>query len=184
MDMYRLKHSLRLAMILSSMKRAEYIKKKGIFYHMGENCSWMSRKIPLYPRLISIGNNVWFASNVTLATHDAIHNLINYQYSVECAEKMGCIKIEDNCFIGANTTILNGVKIGKNTIIGANSLVNRDLPSGKVWGGVPAKCLGDYEAFVEKRMSKQFGKTNLSESISENLIEELWREFESAKKNT
>ncbi|MCD7998109.1 MAG: hypothetical protein LUH21_12815 [Clostridiales bacterium] len=32
----------------------------------------MFRKIPLYPKLISFGDNVWIASEVSFVTHDVI----------------------------------------------------------------------------------------------------------------
>lgn len=135
MDFYRLRHTVRLMLIRGSVGRAEYIKKKDIFYHMGENCSFMGRKIPLYPKLISLGNNVWTASNVNFVTHDAIHNMLSRKYHEKFVEKTGCIQIDDNVFIGANSIILSGVHIGSNTIIGAGSLVTKSLPGGYVWGG-------------------------------------------------
>lgn len=39
-------HTLRLYTIRSSMKRAEYMKKHGIFHSMGERVMITSRKIP------------------------------------------------------------------------------------------------------------------------------------------
>lgn len=77
MDWYRLRHTVGMCLTMSATKRAEYIKKHDIFYHMGDNCMTMFRKIPLYPKLISFGNNVWIASNVSFVTHDVIHNVIN-----------------------------------------------------------------------------------------------------------
>ena len=49
--------------------------------------------------------------------------------------------------IGANSTILDGVKIGDNTVIAAGSVVTKSFPKGVVIGGLPAKIiknLGDY----------------------------------------
>ena len=51
------------------------------------------------------------------------------------------IIIEDDVWIGTHVTILPGVSIGKGAIIAAHSLVNKDVPSYEVWGGVPAKFL-------------------------------------------
>jgi acetyltransferase-like isoleucine patch superfamily enzyme len=49
------------------------------------------------------------------------------------------IVIEDDVWIGANCTVLGGVKIGAHSVIGANSLVNRDIPQYSVAFGVPCK---------------------------------------------
>jgi len=49
--------------------------------------------------------------------------------------------IEDGVVIGANATILPGITIHKNAIIGAGSIITKDIPSGEVWVGNPAKFL-------------------------------------------
>ncbi|MDN3676703.1 acetyltransferase [Flavobacterium paronense] len=43
--------------------------------------------------------------------------------------------------IGANTTILPDIKVGKNVIIGSGSVVTKDLPDNCVAVGVPAKII-------------------------------------------
>ena len=77
MDWYRIKHTIGMYLTLTATKRASYLRKNHIFRHMGNNCMTMFRKIPLYPKLISFGDNVWIASNVTFITHDVIHRMIN-----------------------------------------------------------------------------------------------------------
>ena len=42
------------------------------------------------------------------------------------------ITIEDDCWIGSNVTILDGVTIGKGSVIGAGTLVTKDIPAGSV----------------------------------------------------
>ena len=82
---------------------------------------FMFRKLPLYGDLISVGNNVFFASNVSLVTHDVTHKMLNrYDPTLKLSEYIGCIEIGDNVFVGANTTILYNSRIPSNTIIGAN----------------------------------------------------------------
>jgi len=49
--------------------------------------------------------------------------------------------IEDYAFIGAHSTILKGVTIGRNSIIGAGSLVCKSVPANEIWGGNPAKYI-------------------------------------------
>lgn len=55
------------------------------------------------------------------------------------------VEIGKNVWIGMNSTILPGVKIGDNSIIGAGSVVTRDIPSNCLAYGTPcrvAKVLG------------------------------------------
>jgi len=51
------------------------------------------------------------------------------------------IVIEDNVWLGVNSTVLKGVTIGKNSVIGANSLVTRDIPANVVAAGNPCKVI-------------------------------------------
>jgi UDP-2-acetamido-3-amino-2,3-dideoxy-glucuronate N-acetyltransferase len=50
--------------------------------------------------------------------------------------------VEDGASIGANATLLPGVRIGKRAMIGAGSVVTRDVPEGEVWFGNPARKRG------------------------------------------
>ena len=53
----------------------------------------------------------------------------------------GAPSIGNNVVIGAGAQIIGKVTIGDNCIIGANAVVNKDVPSNVVVGGVPAKIL-------------------------------------------
>ena len=133
MDWYRLRHTLGMMCHLKATDRAEYIKKHSIFRHMGDNCMTMFRKVPLYPKLISLGNNVWIASGVSLITHDVIHRMLNNRDGNDTfQENIGCIEIKDNVFVGAHSIIMPDVTIGPDVIIGAGSLVNKSLRGGGI----------------------------------------------------
>lgn len=51
-------------------------------------------------------------------------------------------KIEKGASIGANSTILGGVNIGKYSLIGAGSVITKDVPAYTLWYGNPAKQRG------------------------------------------
>jgi acetyltransferase-like isoleucine patch superfamily enzyme len=53
----------------------------------------------------------------------------------------GEIIIGDDVWIGAGSVILPGVTIGKGAVIAAGSVVNKDVPSYAVAGGVPVRVL-------------------------------------------
>lgn len=152
MDWYRIRHTIGLHLCVTAIKRAAYLKKHDILYHIGDNCMTMFRKVPLYPKLISLGNNVWIASQVSFVPHDVIHRMLNNKLNTdEFQEHIGCIDIKDNVFVGSNTTILPNVTIGENTVIAAGSLVIENIPGNGVWGGVPAKYICSLDEFIEKR---------------------------------
>lgn len=158
------------------------MKAQGVFRKCGENVMITSRKIPLYSRLISIGNNVWIASGVSFLTHDVVHFMLNCRRSrnePRFEEKVGCIEIGDNVFIGANTTILYDVKIGNNVVVGSNTLVNKDIPDNSVVGGVPCRVLGSFGDLVEKRKKIHYDHPvdNRMQFVSPECEEELWSKF-------
>ena len=63
-------------------------------------------------------------------------------YSISTIDnKQGAIYLKENCKVGAHSTILPGVTIGKNSVIGAHSLVLSDIPDNVVAFGVPAKIV-------------------------------------------
>lgn len=51
------------------------------------------------------------------------------------------IIIGKRVFIGGHSIILKGVTIGDDSVIGAGSVVTKNIPSGEVWAGNPAKFL-------------------------------------------
>lgn len=52
------------------------------------------------------------------------------------------IQIDDDVWVGANATILDGVHIGRGAIVGAGAVVTRDVPSNTIVAGVPAREIG------------------------------------------
>jgi len=101
-------------------------------------------------------------------------------------EYMGCIKIDDNVFVGANSTILANVHISSNVIIGAGSLVNKDCESGFVYAGVPCKKICTIEQFIAKRSSVNRYPSHLrrnGDSVPGELATWLWDDFTRMRDN-
>jgi acetyltransferase-like isoleucine patch superfamily enzyme len=85
---------------------------------------------------IFIGDDVLIGHNVVLAT-------INHDMDPKHRKDMfpQRIKIENNVWIGSNSTILGGVTVGENAVIAAGAVVTKDVPPNTVVGGVPAKII-------------------------------------------
>lgn len=97
---------------------------------------------------IEIGDSVTLAPRVQIFAHDA-STKIHLDYT-----RIGKIKIGNRVFIGANTIILPGVTIGDDVIIGASSVVSRDIPSGHVAAGAPAKCICTTENYLLRKRNE------------------------------
>ena len=106
------------------------------------------------PFMIKIGDDVQITSGVTILTHGYDWSVLKGVYG-EVSGSAGEVVIGNNCFIGMHTTILKGVHIGDNCIIGVNSLVNKDVPSGWVAAGNPAKLIMTVEEYRLKRAKQQ-----------------------------
>lgn len=90
---------------------------------------------------ISIGNNVLIGANCTIIDNDFHHS--NYRNRESGHDNIIAkpIFIEDDVFIGFNSVILKGVRIGKNSVIGANSIVFNDIPENSIAIGNPCKLV-------------------------------------------
>lgn len=184
----RVYYSIRLLFIKNSKKRADFVKKKGIYNGVGNNVRIMPRKIPLYPQLIRFHNNVRIASDVSFVTHDNIHYLLRNKYkNRQFLEKIGCIEIMDNVFIGSNCQIMYDVRIGPNAIVAAGSVVTKDVPENSIVAGVPAKVIGSFDKYVERIKETNSYPVDLSpngQKISQKLVELQWQAFESKRNKT
>ena len=92
---------------------------------------------PLFGRGgITIGDEVFIGPKVNLIT-------INHDPDPEnrSATYGRPITIEDKVWIGINSTVLPGVRIGYGAIIGAGSVVTKDVPPMTVVAGNPARFI-------------------------------------------
>jgi acetyltransferase-like isoleucine patch superfamily enzyme len=53
----------------------------------------------------------------------------------------GDVVLEENVWVGANATIVGGVRIGKNSVVAAGAVVTEDVPPNCIVGGVPAEII-------------------------------------------
>lgn len=79
---------------------------------------------------ITIGEGTEFGPSVYVYDHDHDYMKGFSANSDEECYKKGEIRIGKNCWIGANTVILRGSKIGDNVVIGAGSIVKGEVPAG------------------------------------------------------
>ncbi|MDD4494276.1 MAG: DapH/DapD/GlmU-related protein [Eubacteriales bacterium] len=114
---------------------------------IGENCYFGQNTLILSTRAkVIIGDDVMFGPGVTIITGNHRTDLVGRTMrSVTDAEKRESddqnVVIENDCWIGANVTILKGVTVGTGSIIAAGAVVTDSVPSFSVSGGVPARVI-------------------------------------------
>ena len=126
--------------------RIRFARKLGVT--VGENCRLYITEFGTEPFLISIGDKVTITSGVRLLTHDGSTWLYNDDKGRRQLYRK--IEIGSNVFIGVNSIILPGVKIGDNCIIAAGSVVAKSVRSGSIVGGNPARFIGNYSDYMER----------------------------------
>jgi acetyltransferase-like isoleucine patch superfamily enzyme len=92
------------------------------------------------PTMISIGNDCLIAQNVVIRSNDHAFD-DPFQLIRKQGRKGQDIQIGNDCWIGANTTILKGVRIGDHSIVGAGAVVTKNIPSYSVAVGNPARVI-------------------------------------------
>ncbi len=89
---------------------------------------------------IEIGNNVMMSPRVSIYSEN--HNFGNPEKPmIEQGVTRSFVKIEDDCWIAANSIILAGVTVGKGSIIAAGAVVTKDVPPFCIVAGNPAQVI-------------------------------------------
>ena len=91
---------------------------------------------------ITIGDCVMIGPNTVIVSSSHQFDEVNVPMT-SVDHIMQPLIIEDDVWIGANTFIKGGSKIGKGAVLAAGAVVIRDVPEYKIVGGVPAKIIGD-----------------------------------------
>ena len=94
---------------------------------------------------LRIGNDVILAQNIVLSGLNH-----GYQDAGLPIRDQPCttaeIVVEDEVWIGANSVITAGVRIGRHAVVAGGSVVTKDVPPYTIVGGNPARPLKAYEA--------------------------------------
>lgn len=105
------------------------------------------------PWMISIGEYCKITAGCVILAHDYSRSVIRRSHNMIIGEA-GKTVIGDNVFIGMNSIILMGAKIGNNSIVGAGSVVKGIFPDNSVIAGNPARVVCTLDEYVEKRKKK------------------------------
>ncbi len=89
-------------------------------------------------------------------------------------DKVGKIRIGNNCFIGNGSKVLPGVKIEDNVVVGAGAIVTKDVKSNSIVAGVPAKVICTIDEFYQKNKNNFYPTMGMSsEDKKEYLLQHL-----------
>ncbi len=125
--MRKLRESIRLIAI--RLRHAYFTGLLGMDIATSARISFGTRLDKTNPKGIHIGEESYTASGAIIFTHDF------------CRGIHRDTRIGKRCFIGANAIIMCGVRIGDNVVVGSGAIVMKDVPSGCIVAGNPAKII-------------------------------------------
>lgn len=77
------------------------------------------------------------------------------------------VVIKRNATLFCGAIVLPGVTIGEGAIIAAGAVVNKDVPAGELWGGVPARRIKPAQTVVATDHDLDRGHTRFVEAMAE-----------------
>ena len=97
-------------------------------------------------RRLEIGSDCLIASGCKFIDHD--HGTARGEIPMreQTAGAEAEIILEEDVWLGVNVVVLKGVRVGRGAIVAAGAVVTTDVPSHEIWGGVPARRLGERKA--------------------------------------
>jgi len=119
---------------------------------MGKGCN-LGQNVVISPGVV-IGNNVKIQNNVSVYTGVQLEdhvfcgpsmvftNVVNPRSHIVRRHEYKKTVVKQGASLGANSTIICGVTIGRYAFVAAGAVVNRDIPDYGLVAGVPARQIG------------------------------------------
>lgn len=121
----------------TSRYAAEPTLRIGNRCYIGHGCRF------IVGRSITIGSDVRLAAGVTIreASGHPLNPALRAEGQAAPPDSVRPITIEDGAWIGADATILAGVRVGQGAVVATCAVVTRDVPPNTVAAGNPARIV-------------------------------------------
>lgn len=118
---------------------------KGFVLKIGNNVHIGNYNIIGARNSVVLEENALLGPNVIIVDHSHHYENTDVPIKSQAATEGGHVRLERDCWVGANVFILPNVTIGQHAIIGANSVVNHNIPPYSVAVGAPARVIKQYD---------------------------------------
>ena len=132
--------------------KSVYIDKNVI---IGDNCKIQN--------FATVYDGVTIGDDVFVGPHACFTNDL-YPRAASTDWKIVPTKVMKGASIGANATILCGIRIGKHAMIGAGSVVTEDVPNHALVIGSPAKLMG-FVCTCGRKLDKRFWCSHCKKTV-------------------
>ena len=116
-------------LFMTRLHHFNLVRPYGMDIHPTARISFSAKLDKTNPKGVHIGAESYISGGVILLSHDYCQSLHTDTF------------IGRRCFIGVRVIILPGVHIGDNVVVGAGSIVTKDVPSGCIVAGNPARII-------------------------------------------
>jgi acetyltransferase-like isoleucine patch superfamily enzyme len=117
-----------------------YGGEAGVGLRVGDNSSIGPYSYIGCSGYIEIGDNVMMSPRVSIYSEN--HNFSDTDQPMnQQGVTRSFVKIEDDCWIAANSIILAGVTVGKGSVVAAGAVVTKDVPPFSIVAGNPAEII-------------------------------------------
>jgi acetyltransferase-like isoleucine patch superfamily enzyme len=123
-----------------SVVRASVLSNLGAGIRMGNGSSVDAYSYIGAAGPIAIGENVIMGQHISFHAENHNYDRVDIPIKHQGTRRQGIV-IEDDCWVGANTTFLDGAHVGRGCVIAAGSLVRGEIPPYSVVVGAPARVL-------------------------------------------
>lgn len=112
---------------------------------VGRDCRIGTHAFGTEPWLVRLGDRVTVTAGTVFLTHDGATCLVcdakgrRYRYAR--------IEVGSDVFIGVNSILLPGVRIGDRVVIAAGSVVTKSVPDNVIVAGNPARVIMTFDGF-------------------------------------
>lgn len=107
----------------------------GRYVYIGPSCY-------IHPN-VYIGEFTLLGDNVSIVGGDHRYNVVGLPILLSGRDKIKRTSIGKDCWLGSHSIIMSGVSIADGTIVAAGAVVTKDTEPYCIYGGVPARKIGD-----------------------------------------
>jgi acetyltransferase-like isoleucine patch superfamily enzyme len=150
-------------LIISYLERILYlagrvvVKGRSEYYFAGKNTLMDYSTVFKCPENITMGQDVWFSTDVTIGavggivfgdrvrvSHGAVIETggLNFAGAPHYPHISKPIHIDTGVWIGTGAIVLGGVHVGSDAVVAAGAVVTKNVPKFAIVGGCPARIIG------------------------------------------